>query len=127
MALLKDLGYDAAFNYKEVDTAAALAEHAPDGLDIYYENVGGETLDTVLGVAKTHARIVACGMISQYNLPPEKRYGVKNMFQVSGVGWVGKVDSWEVLPQASGGVCMVLLSASVPCHACWKVQLQLPC
>jgi hypothetical protein len=84
VALLQEVGFDHAFNYKTTDTAAALAAAAPDGIDIYFENVGGETLDIVLNAARPHARIVACGMISQYDLPPEKRYGIKNLFQIIG-------------------------------------------
>lgn len=82
VAILKEVGFDHAFNYKTTDTAKALAAAAPDGIDIYFENVGGKTLDIVLEAARPHARIVACGMISQYDLSPEQRYGVKNLFQV---------------------------------------------
>lgn len=82
VALLKQLGFDEAFNYKSVDTAAALKAAAPDGIDIYFDNVGGPTLETVLDQARSHARIVACGMISQYDLPDEQKYGVKNLFNL---------------------------------------------
>lgn len=51
--------------------------------DVYFENVGGQTLEQVLELSNPHARIVACGMISQYDLPFEKKYGVKNLFQVN--------------------------------------------
>ncbi|KIZ03502.1 hypothetical protein MNEG_4454 [Monoraphidium neglectum] len=94
VALLRDLGFDAAWNHKEVPIrpvtppipvlGKALAEHCPDGIDIYFENVGGETLEAVLDAANTLARIVACGMISQYDLAPEERYGVKNLFNIIG-------------------------------------------
>lgn len=83
MSVLKDVGFDHAFNYKTCDTAAALAAAAPDGIDIYFDNVGGQTLEIVLDQAKNHARIVACGMISQYDLPDVKKYGVKNLPNVS--------------------------------------------
>jgi NADPH-dependent curcumin reductase CurA len=82
VALLKQLGFDEAFNYKTTDTAAALKAAAPDGIDVYFDNVGGSTLETVLDQARPHARIVECGMISQYDLPDEKKYGVKNLFNV---------------------------------------------
>lgn len=84
MALLKQYGCDSAFNYKTNDTAAALAAAAPDGIDIYFDNVGGETLDVVLAAARPHARIVGCGAISQYDLPEDKRYGAKNLMNVGG-------------------------------------------
>ncbi|CAD5333343.1 unnamed protein product [Arabidopsis thaliana] len=62
-------GYDDAFNYKEEqDLSAALKRCFPKGIDIYFENVGGKMLDAVLQNMRTHGRIAACGMISQYNL-----------------------------------------------------------
>lgn len=63
--LLLDLGFDAAWNYKTTPTAEALAAHAPNGLDIYFDNVGGATLEAALDAANVHCRVVACGMISQ--------------------------------------------------------------
>jgi NADPH-dependent curcumin reductase CurA len=61
-------GVDAAFNYKEVDALPAeLARHCPDGIDIYFENVGGAHLDAALEHMNLHGRLVLCGMISQYN------------------------------------------------------------
>lgn len=80
--LLRHLGYDAVWNHREVPIREALKEHCPDGIDIYFENVGGATLEAVIDAANTHCRIVACGMISQYDLAAEERYGVKNLFQI---------------------------------------------
>ncbi|KAI4356163.1 hypothetical protein L6164_000206 [Bauhinia variegata] len=67
--LLKNkLGFDEAFNYKEEqDLNAALKKYFPNGIDIYFENVGGKTLDAVLLNMKNHGRIPVCGMVSQYN------------------------------------------------------------
>ncbi|EMC98696.1 hypothetical protein BAUCODRAFT_30964 [Baudoinia panamericana UAMH 10762] len=77
--ITKDLGFDAGFNYKKEKTAEALKRLAPDGIDIYYENVGGETLEAAIAHLNPFGRIIACGMISQYNTPPDQHYGVKNM------------------------------------------------
>ena len=77
--ILKDLGFDGGFNYKKEKPSDALKRLAPDGIDIYYENVGGEQLEAALANMNGFGRIVASGMISQYNLPPEKQYGVKNL------------------------------------------------
>ncbi|KAI8373802.1 hypothetical protein BD560DRAFT_433913 [Blakeslea trispora] len=66
---LKSIGFDDAFNYKNGEIEELLRKHCPNGIDIYYENVGGKMLDAVLKVANNYARIIACGMISQYNLP----------------------------------------------------------
>ncbi|KAF6252848.1 NADPH dependent alkenal/alkenone reductase [Scenedesmus sp. NREL 46B-D3] len=82
VAMLKQHGFDAAFNYKTSSTAEALQQAAPDGIDIYFDNVGGPTLDAALEAARPHARVVACGAISQYDLPQEQRYGVKNLLSV---------------------------------------------
>ncbi|KAG7997081.1 hypothetical protein I3843_01G193500 [Carya illinoinensis] len=77
--LLKNkLGFDDAFNYKEEnDLDAALKRYFPEGIDIYFENVGGKTLDAVLINMRVHGRIAVCGMISQYNL--DETEGVKNL------------------------------------------------
>ncbi|KAK3444371.1 hypothetical protein EUGRSUZ_A00388 [Eucalyptus grandis] len=80
--LLKNkLGFDEAFNYKEESNLdAALKRYFPEGIDIYFENVGGKTLDVVLLNMKLHGRIAVCGMISQYNL--EQPEGVHNLMQL---------------------------------------------
>ncbi|GES73049.1 NAD(P)-binding protein [Rhizophagus clarus] len=58
--LLNTLKIDAAFNYKKVDVNKALSKHCPDGIDIYYDNVGGETLDQVLKHCNRFARVIVC-------------------------------------------------------------------
>ncbi|CAO3628381.1 unnamed protein product [Mucor hiemalis] len=81
VAYLKELGFDSAFNYKTVgDFNAALKEHCPNGIDVYFENVGGKMLEAVINNANRFARIVCCGMISQYNTTtPEP---IHNLIQV---------------------------------------------
>ena len=64
--LVKDLGFDAAIDYKREDVAARLRELAPEGIDVFFDNVGGEILDVVLDQIRSGARIVICGAISQY-------------------------------------------------------------
>ncbi|BBH08642.1 alkenal reductase [Prunus dulcis] len=73
--LLKNkFGFDEAFNYKdEPDLDAALKRYFPEGIDIYFDNVGGKMLDAVLLNMKMNGRIAACGMISQYNLEQPER------------------------------------------------------
>ncbi|XP_021752355.1 2-alkenal reductase (NADP(+)-dependent)-like [Chenopodium quinoa] len=76
--LKNELGFDQAFNYKEEkDLDLALKRYFPEGIDIYFENVGGKLLDVVLLNMRLHGRIIACGMISQYNL--EQSDGVHNL------------------------------------------------
>ncbi|MCJ1228225.1 hypothetical protein MMC12_004886 [Toensbergia leucococca] len=102
----KELNFDEGFHYKKESPSDALARLAPKGIDIYYENVGGEHLDAALGALTNFGRIgtfslitpppsppsqkfkastndnaiqVTCGMISQYNSKTDEVYGVKNM------------------------------------------------
>ena len=65
--VVKDLGFDAAIDYKTEDVKEALRKHCPKGVDIYFDNVGGEILDLVLAQIARGARISVCGAISQYN------------------------------------------------------------
>ncbi|RZA20971.1 MAG: NADP-dependent oxidoreductase [Lysobacteraceae bacterium] len=65
--LVDELGFDAAIDYKHEDARARLREHCPKGIDVYFDNVGGEILDIALGQLALHARVVICGAISQYN------------------------------------------------------------
>jgi NADPH-dependent curcumin reductase CurA len=73
-AYIRDsLGADAVIDYKNDVMHDALKAAAPDGVDVYFDNVGGEILDAVLKRLKRHARIVLCGGISQYNVGNEAR------------------------------------------------------
>ncbi|HEV3033489.1 MAG TPA: NADP-dependent oxidoreductase [Solirubrobacteraceae bacterium] len=65
--LLEDLGFDATIDYKSEDLDAALSETCPNGVDVYFDNVGGEILDAALAHLARNARVVICGAISQYN------------------------------------------------------------
>jgi len=65
--VVKDLGFDACIDYKAGSVRDGLKQFCPDGVDIYFDNVGGEILDTVLTRINRKARIVICGAISQYN------------------------------------------------------------
>jgi NADPH-dependent curcumin reductase CurA len=77
--LLDDAGIDAAINYKRVDDlAAALREGAPDGIDLYFDNVGGAHLQAALGRMNNFGRIVLCGMIARYN-DPQPEPGPNNL------------------------------------------------
>ncbi|GLH11488.1 Prostaglandin reductase 1 [Gryllus bimaculatus] len=70
--LIKDLGFDHAFNYKTYDIESALKEAAPEGIDCYFDNVGGEISSKVINHMNTHGRIAVCGSISSYNMDNEK-------------------------------------------------------
>ncbi|RAR06271.1 NAD(P)-binding protein [Stemphylium lycopersici] len=77
-----ELKFDAGFNYKKEKAADALARLAPNGIDIYYENVGGEQLEAAINAMNNFGRIVACGMISQYNSKPGEQYPIRNLMNV---------------------------------------------
>ncbi|PNH42626.1 hypothetical protein VD0004_g4720 [Verticillium dahliae] len=82
--ITNELGFDGAFNYKTEDANEALARLAPNGIDIYFDNVGGAQLEAALHAINKHGRIIACGSIVDYNVKPEDRYGVKNLFNIIG-------------------------------------------
>ena len=65
--LTEELGFDAAVDYKHSDVKAALRDACPNGIDVFFDNVGGDILDVALTRLARHARIVICGAISQYN------------------------------------------------------------
>ncbi|MET8679403.1 NADP-dependent oxidoreductase [Streptomyces sp. NPDC004647] len=65
--LLEEYGFDAAFNYKTGPVAEQLKEAAPDGIDVYFDNVGGEHLEAAINSLNVHGRATICGMIAQYN------------------------------------------------------------
>ncbi|HEU5472486.1 MAG TPA: NADP-dependent oxidoreductase, partial [Actinophytocola sp.] len=65
--LLDDYGLDAAFNYRAGPVAEQLRAAAPDGIDVYFDNVGGEHLEAAIDALQVHGRVTVCGMISQYN------------------------------------------------------------
>jgi NADPH-dependent curcumin reductase CurA len=65
--IVEELGFDAAIDYKSEDVRARIREHAPKGVDVFFDNVGGQILDDVMTRLARGARIVICGGISQYN------------------------------------------------------------
>ncbi|KAF3932631.1 Zeta-crystallin [Dactylella cylindrospora] len=81
--LVEKLGFDAAFNYKTEKPLEALQKYIPEGLDIYYDNVGGETLAAAIENAKQFARFIECGMISQYNIKNiDEAYPFRNLMRI---------------------------------------------
>ncbi|MEV6928556.1 NADP-dependent oxidoreductase [Dactylosporangium sp. NPDC051485] len=75
--LTEELGFDAAFNYRDGDIRGQLKRLAPDGIDVYFDNVGGEQLEAALFRMNVHGRVTVCGAISQYNTPDAT--GVRNL------------------------------------------------
>jgi hypothetical protein len=79
--IVDELGFDAAVNYRSGDVAAALRAACPEGIDLYYDNVGGEILDVCLAQLALRGRVVMCGAISAYN-ERGKRRGPSNVYNL---------------------------------------------
>jgi NADPH-dependent curcumin reductase CurA len=79
--LRETCGFDIAFNYRSAPVLEQLNEAAPDGIDVYFDNVGGETLEAALSALRAHGRIIACGGISGYN-EEKPRPGPSNLFNM---------------------------------------------
>ena len=80
--LLEECGFDKAFDYKIGPVLEQLQQAAPDGIDVYFDNVGGEALTAALTALRVHGRIIACGGISGYN-EEKPRPGPVNLFNVT--------------------------------------------
>ena len=118
--LLDDVGIDAAINYKETpDLVSALGQHCPNGIDIYFENVGGAHLEAALGQMNDFGRIPVCGMISQYNLGTAEP-GPQNMTSIIGKrlklqGFIVS-DHYDRLPQFNQDMMVWIADGNVK----WK-------
>ena len=84
--LTKEAGFDAAIDYKNEQVGDALSRHCPKGIDVYFDNVGGEILDLALARLSNGARIVLCGAISRYNEEGGFGPGPKNYLNLIGRG-----------------------------------------
>ncbi|MBC6446539.1 NADP-dependent oxidoreductase [Actinokineospora xionganensis] len=80
---LLDLGFDAALDYKAAPIGEQLAAAAPDGVDVYFDNVGGDHLEAAISAMNVHGRIAVCGMISLYNAT-EPTPAPRNLMQIVG-------------------------------------------
>ena len=81
-SLMGECGFDVAFNYKTGPTSDQLNRAAPDGIDVYFDNVGGELLEVALSALRVHGRIIACGGIAAYN-DEKPRPGPANLFNMT--------------------------------------------
>ncbi|CAG9975617.1 unnamed protein product [Clonostachys byssicola] len=99
--LTEVFGFDGGFIHSTGDILGNIKRLAPDGIDIYYDNVGGEQLEAAITAMNDWGRIVACGYASQYSLPPESQYGIQNTGQI-----IGKRITWRgmsVFDESLGG------------------------
>jgi NADPH-dependent curcumin reductase CurA len=99
-----ELGFDACIDYKTEDVAARLKELAPKGVDVFFDNVGGELLDTVLRRIALRARVVLCGDISTYNLdgPPAPLHNIRYvMGKRARMEGFNTLDHWDQYQRAA--------------------------
>jgi NADPH-dependent curcumin reductase CurA len=112
--MVEELGLDAAFNYRTTGSLEdAFKQHCPQGIDIFFDLVGGEILDAALTQMTRGGRIPSAGMVSQYNLPHDKRYGLKNLHSIVGMDVTiqsYRSSSWEHLVPEMRGELEVRLS-----------------
>jgi NADPH-dependent curcumin reductase len=105
--LLDDLGFDAAIDYKKEDVRSALKGACPDGIDVYFDNVGGEILDVCLTQMNLNGRIPTCGLIAQYNAtteaPGPKNYAMIVMKRLTVRGFL-VTDYANRYPEAYGAL-----------------------
>lgn len=109
-AFIREHGCAAAIDYKSQDIAACLDELRPDGIDLYFDNVGGETLSAVLERLRMNARIVLCGSISEYTR--DEPFGLQNYTRLRGTDSVMRgffvynhLDRWdEVMDEMTGWI-----------------------
>lgn len=91
-AIVDDLGFDAAIDYKSEDVSSALRRLCPEGVDVYFDNVGGAILDAVLAQMNLYGRVVMCGQISGYNadgkVPGPENYGAILMKRLKVQGFI---------------------------------------
>jgi hypothetical protein len=102
--VVDDLGFDACINYHTEDVSARLKELAPQGVDIYFDNVGGELLDVVLRRIANRGRVVLCGDISTYNLdgPPAPLHNLRYvMGRRARMEGFNSYDHWEHYGEAA--------------------------
>ena len=80
--LISKMGYDIALDYKQEGMLEELDRQFPDGIDVFFDNVGGKLLDDVLARIRRKARVVICGRISEYLLDPSQYHAYRNIYRV---------------------------------------------
>jgi NADPH-dependent curcumin reductase CurA len=114
--VVDELGFDACIDYKRDDVAARLKELAPKGVDVFFDNVGGALLDTVLRRLAMHARVVLCGDISTYNLdgPPPPLHNVRYLMgKRARMEGFNTLDHWDQYGEAAAQLAQWLAEGRI--------------
>ena len=119
--IIGELGFDAAIDYRSDDVSALLRRHCPGGVDVYFDNVGGQILDNVMGQMAVFGRIVECGMIASYNAvenePGPVNYGRILMKRVKVQGFI-VTDHAHRIPDA----CKAMFALHATGRLKWRVH-----
>lgn len=105
-AVVEDFGFDACIDYKAGDLDAQLKAHCPKGVDVYFDNVGGDVLNSVLGRLAMNARVVLCGVISSYlsgEHPGPSNY-VNLLSRTATMQGFNALDQWPRFEEAYGAI-----------------------
>ena len=101
-AVVEDFGFDACIDYRNEDLPAALKKHCPKGVNVYFDNVGGEILNAVLGRLAPGARVALCGVISSYltgEHPGPANY-VNLLAKTASMQGFNALDKWDRFDEA---------------------------
>jgi NADPH-dependent curcumin reductase CurA len=114
-----ELGFEACINYRTDDIASSLLQLAPKGVDVFFDNVGGEILDTVLRRMAMHGRVILCGTLATSNSVEPYRLQhweriLSRRFSVSGFN---AMDHWDRFPEATAAVSQWIADGSVKYRA----------
>ena len=114
-----ELGFDRAINYRSADLATQIADATPDGVDVYFENTGGDVQHIVFNRMRAHGRIVVCGMISDYNTDqpspgPNWINIIKRRLTIQGFAMP---DHWDNVPAMTDKLAGYLMSGKIKYRA----------
>lgn len=108
--LLEESGFDAAFNYREGSIYDQLKAAVPTGIDVYFDNVGADTLEAAISALRVHGRVIACGSITVYN-DEKPRPGPRNLFHITtkrltikGLLVLDWLNRWPEFEKEAGGL-----------------------
>ena len=117
--VVDEFGFDSCINYRTADLSQALKEHCPNRVDVYFDNVGGPTLNAVLGRLAMHARVVLCGVISSYvsgDHPGPSNY-VQLLAKRARMEGFNTLDNWDRYDEAYAALRTLVDSGSLKYRA----------